>query len=110
MDMELPSQMTKSLSLASTTYYYLARGRQIILNAAYVSSAILAFPVPLTIGFIQRTYASIFRSLAQRLVGKDAPELAAYDHFSKYAAAVNSRVCADSELGISSSPENSAFF
>ena len=69
------------------------QGKQIILDNSNIVESYPGLSTPLTISFIQEAYASIFRGLAQRLVGKEAAELAAYEPtFQNMLCPVNSRV------------------
>ena len=88
-----PSTMASSISCRHDLLPPCQKGQRIILDNSNIVESYPGVSSPLTISFIQEAYASIFRSLAQRLVGKDAPELAAYEAtFQNMLQPVNSRV------------------
>ena len=93
MDMEFTFANGKLYLLQARPITTLPEGQRIILDNSNIVESYPGVSSPLTISFIQEAYASIFRSLAQRLVGKGAPELAAYEAtFQNMLQPVNSRV------------------
>ena len=79
LDLEFTFQGDRLYILQARPITTLPQGKQIILDNSNIVESYPGLSTPLTISFIQEAYASIFRGLAQRLVGKGAAELAAYE-------------------------------
>ena len=93
LDLEFTFQGDRLYILQARPITTLPQGKQIILDNSNIVESYPGLSTPLTISFIQEAYASIFRGLAQRLVGKGAAELAAYEPtFQNMLCPVNSRV------------------
>ena len=93
LDLEFTFQGDRLYILQARPITTLPQGKQIILDNSNIVESYPGLSTPLTISFIQEAYASIFRGLAQRLVGKEAAELAAYEPtFQNMVCPVNSRV------------------
>lgn len=93
MDIEFTFQTDRLFVLQARPITTLPKGRQLILDNSNIVESYPGVSSPLTISFVQEAYSSIFRSLAQRLVGKDATELAAYEPtFANMVQPLNSRL------------------
>lgn len=93
MDMEFTFAGGQLYLLQARPITTLPQGPQTILDNSNIVESYPGLSSPLTISFIQEAYASIFRSLAQRLVGPGSAELEAYEPtFQNMVQAINSRV------------------